>query len=116
MKTFAIYTAKDGVKYKIYPTLQWFDKKNELIVGEEEIKTLDFDVLVAKIEQTLGSVLKEQITGAFDINDSQDFGIADHTQHVLDHKQYYYTLTFDNANILELKKDLKAKSSELTKA
>ena len=115
MKTFAIYTAKDGVKYKIYPTLQWFDKKNELIVGEEEIKTLDFDILVEKIEQTLVSVLKEPITGAFDINDSQDFGIAYHTKHVLDHKKYYYTLTFDNANILELKKEPKSKKAR-TKA
>lgn len=100
-KTFVIYTDKIGNKYKIHPTLQWFDKENDLIVGEEKIKTLRFSSLLKRIEKTLGIELIIPVTGAFEITDNEDFGISPHVKHTINHSKYFYTLTFDESEPLQ---------------
>lgn len=98
--TFEVYEDKYGHKHKVYPTLQWFDKENELIVGEETIKTLCFSTLIDKIEKTLNVQLDIPLTGAFAITNKEDYGIKKHLIHQMDHSKYFYTITFDNPEIL----------------
>ena len=93
--TFAIYESKDGKKYKMYPTLVRFDKKTEIAVGYEIIKTIKISSLKNFLEMTIGRDFEEPLQGSVDICEQNDFFIKSHINNPLNYGKYNYQLSFD---------------------
>lgn len=99
--TFEIYTDKSGKKYKMYPTLVCFDKKTELVVDQESIKTINIEDLKIFLRETIKRQFQGPLQGSINIDKNNDFFIKKHINHELDHEIYNYQISFDEVEDIE---------------
>ncbi|CAI1777433.1 cloacin immunity family protein [Serratia proteamaculans] len=73
--------------------LEWFDKKNELLVGKEDSK--DFGDNGSVIEK-LDLPLKDNINnGGFDVEGSWVTLLQSHFENKIELEKYWYQISFD---------------------
>ena len=101
--TYAIYKdAGTGRKYKLYPTLEWFDKKTRLLIGEEIIKSIIFSDLIKFLSDIVGMDTSEKLYGSTRITTKEEKSfLQPHCTHEINFHTYSYSLSFDNAEWID---------------
>ena len=96
-KTYTIYKTPDGKKYKMYPTLVWFNKKTRSFEGEETIRSIIFSDLLSFLSNVVGMNTEENLYGQTRVTTLEDkIFLQPHCSHEINFKKYNYALSFDN--------------------